>query len=426
MAIVKRRSAALLRRSALAVVGACMAALLALVPPAGADVKSKPSPTYQTNGRVRAIAYASGVVYIGGQFTSLRPAAAPPGSGEVARNRLAALDVATGALLPWNPRADGTVWSLDVAGGIVYAGGGFANVDGQARARIAAIDAATGAVRPWNPGANRIVHVVSIGPNGDVYAAGGFTSMGGKSRKRLAEITPSGVVTTWHPKVEQVSGTTCPPRCSPFVNSLAFSPDGQNVYFGGHFGLVNGTGRNNAAAVDLATGSLLPWDPDVLNPDPDLANKVWHVELGSDRAYLCGDFWSLDGFRRHPNVAAVDLAAGHLLTQFDAVSNGGTPACTLRDGLLYIGGHYQRVGPNSAWVFGSGKASLTGPGSVQRNHIAAVDPITGAIDAWNPGANSVLGVHALTAESRNLGVGGDFTRIGGTAQQGYAQFADAS
>jgi hypothetical protein len=428
--IVKKTPAALRRRLMVTFIGGCIAALVALVPPASAAVKWKPSPTYQTNGRVRAIAYTSGVVYIGGQFTSLRPAAAPPGSGEVPRNRLAALDVATGALLPWNPGADGTVWSLDVGGGIVYVGGAFANVGGQPRARLAAVGAGTGAVTGWNPGANGIVYAVRIGPNGDIYAGGAFTVVGGKGRKRLAEITPSGTVTSWHPRVEQVAGATCPPRCSPFVTSLDFSADGATLYFGGHFGLVNTVGRNNAAAVDRVTGALLPWDPDVIGTgagkNPNQANKVWDVEIGSGRAYICGDYWSLDGLQRHPNLAAVDLAAGHLVSEFDATTDGNTAACALHNGRLYIGGHFQQAGPNSAWVFIPGqKATLTGTGSVKRNHIASVDPVTGAIDLWNPGANSTLGVHVLQSGSSQLGSGGDFTRTGGVNQQGYAQFANA-
>src|SRR6476619_2942233 len=98
-------------------------AVLSGVGEAAAAVKSKPDATYQTNGRVRAIAYAGGVVYIGGTFTSVRPPGAPLGSGEVARNRLAAFDESTGALLPWNPNADGDVWSLAVTGQTVYTGG---------------------------------------------------------------------------------------------------------------------------------------------------------------------------------------------------------------------------------------------------------------------------------------------------------------
>jgi hypothetical protein len=403
--------------------------VLAFAPAGLGAVRSAPDGTYQTNGRVRAIAYANGVAYIGGQFTSVRPPGAPVGTGEIPRNHLAAFDEATGALLPWNPSTDDLVWSLDVAGGSVYIGGRFSSVNGQPRAHVAAVDASTGATSVWNPGANGVVNAVSVGPSGDIYLGGGFTVVAGKGRKHLAEISPTGTVRGWHPAVTQVSGSPCPPRCSPFVASLAFSDDGLNLYFAGHFGLVNGVARNNAAEVDLATGSTLGWNPDVfgqgVGKNPNQANKVWDVELGADRAYICGDYWALDGFKQHPNLAAVDLAYGHVISQFQATTDGSTPACALHGGLLYVGGHYQRLGPNTGWVFvPDQKATLTGPGSVKRNHLAAVDPMTGAADPWNPGANSILGVHTLQPGSARLGVGGDFTRIGGVDQQGYGQLSD--
>jgi len=48
----------------------------------------------------------------------------------------------------------------------------------------------------------------------------------------------------------------------------------------------------------------------------------------------------------------------------------------------------------------------------------------GALLQWNPGANSSLGVFALTGDAAtgNLFAGGDFTTIGGRSQQRYAEF----
>src|ERR1039457_1132952 len=55
-------------------------------------VSSTALSTRQTNGLVFAMAYASGVLYVGGQFTSARPPGAPLGTGEVARSYLAAFN----------------------------------------------------------------------------------------------------------------------------------------------------------------------------------------------------------------------------------------------------------------------------------------------------------------------------------------------
>jgi len=73
----------------------------------------------------------------------------------VTRNRLAAIDAATGAVTgavtPWNPGANGRVNDLAMSGDIIYVGGEFWEIGGEARNRLAAIDAATGAVNPWDP-----------------------------------------------------------------------------------------------------------------------------------------------------------------------------------------------------------------------------------------------------------------------------------
>ena len=65
-----------------------------------------------------------------------------------------------------------------------------------------------------------------------------------------------------------------------------------------------------------------------------------------------------------------------------------------------------------------------------RHKILAVDAATGSLDPWAPGANSALGVFALTSSGGGRQVGGDFTKLGkpdalGQATQalkGYGQF----
>jgi hypothetical protein len=392
---------------------------------AGAAVRSTPDVTWQTDGRVSAIAYSSGVVYIGGSFTHVRP---PGGtSGDVVRNRVAAFDVATGALLPWNPNANGAVRAIAVSGSRVYLGGSFSAVHGQARANVAAVDTA-GALLPWNPGANGGVHALARDSGGNVYLGGSFTTVGGKKRLRVARVGPEGAVQSWTASVTEASGS-CPPYCPPIVFSLALSGDGSKLYIGGRFGFVNGVARHSAAAVKTSDGSTLAWNPNIVTPHPEKPAQIGRIldmAIGSSRAYLCGDFWSADGVVS-ANLVAVDLVSGDRESTFDANTDGGSPACELKDGLVYVGGHFGQVGSTHGWVFVPGqKATLTGSGTAKRVHIVAFDAQTGAIAAWNPGANSTLGVHALDSGAADLGVGGDFTKIGGVAQQGFAQFSDTS
>ncbi|HEX2156636.1 MAG TPA: hypothetical protein VHS79_06595, partial [Actinomycetes bacterium] len=103
----------------LAVVSA-VALSVALSGPAGAVVSANPDDgTCDANdGRVNAVAYLGGTVYLGGSFTSV--------DGQP-RSRLAACDAASGNLLSWNPSANGVVRALKVspAGTRIYVGGDF-------------------------------------------------------------------------------------------------------------------------------------------------------------------------------------------------------------------------------------------------------------------------------------------------------------
>ena len=81
-------------------------------------------------------------VYAAGAFTTV--------AGQ-ARHDLAALDATTGAVLPWNPDANGEVVSLALSGSVLYAGGVFTTMGGQPRPSAAAVDAASGLATPWSP-----------------------------------------------------------------------------------------------------------------------------------------------------------------------------------------------------------------------------------------------------------------------------------
>src|SRR5687767_6419045 len=90
-------------------------------------VTAQPATTWQTNGTVWALAYAGGVVFAGGDFTSVRPPGAAAGTADVPRQNLAAFDASTGALLETfaGHAFDAEVRALATSpdGKVVYAGG---------------------------------------------------------------------------------------------------------------------------------------------------------------------------------------------------------------------------------------------------------------------------------------------------------------
>ena len=148
-------------------------------------------------------------IYVGGFFTSI---------GGLTRNYIAALDATTGLATPWDPNAGGafpSVWALAVSGPTVFVGGGFTSIGGQTRDRIAALDAATGLATAWNPNADGIVMGLAMSGM-TVYAGGGFSNIGGQPRNRIAALdVASGLATAWNPAGSggavqplAVSGTT--------------------------------------------------------------------------------------------------------------------------------------------------------------------------------------------------------------------------
>lgn len=419
-----------MRRTAVALAIAVIASgLLAL--PAPAAPGFAPDPAWQANNIVRAIRFGPGAIFIGGSFTQMRPSAAAPGSGEVTRNGAAAVSRSTGDLLAWNPNVNGTVFAIATSGSTVYLGGNFTNVRNQPRANLAAVDVTTGKILPWNPGTNGPVRELEIGPNGTIFVGGSFTRIAGASRQRIAEVRPNATVTPWHVNIGQVGGQLCPPRCDPVVFTIDFSTDGGTVYFGGHFGTVNGVGRNEVAAVPIADGSnTLPWDPDVYADQncptcqPAETHRVYNLMITADKAYMCGGFWRVwHGTRRAYNVLVTNLTTGAPDSTFRAGDDGDTTGCDLRDGILYLGGHFNYVGPKcSQNPTGGSGTCFQDPTSTVRLHVAAVDAQTGRILAWNPTANSNNGVWTIVTTAKTAAFGGHFSRMGGRSTDHFARF----
>ena len=88
-----------------------------------------------------SIVMDGGIAYLGGNFAKVRN----PNGTWVNRTRLAAVNTSTCAVLPWAPSANAEVSALHVVGSTVYIGGTFTSVNSTARNRLAAVDAASGA-----------------------------------------------------------------------------------------------------------------------------------------------------------------------------------------------------------------------------------------------------------------------------------------
>lgn len=91
-----------------------------------------------TNGPVRAVAVTRNRVYLGGDFTR---------SSGRKRVRLAAYGRVSNRLTSWNPRANGQVTALQASGRLVFVGGSFSTINGNADAfHVAAVRTTSGRV----------------------------------------------------------------------------------------------------------------------------------------------------------------------------------------------------------------------------------------------------------------------------------------
>ncbi len=161
------------------------------------------------------------------------------------------------------------------------------------------------------------------------------------------------------------------------------------------------------AAAD--TAPVDPASPETVSaaalPTVQINGVVWAQVIVGNRVYATGRFTRARPAGAAPgtnetarsNILAYDLTTGALVTSWAPTLNAqGLRLAASADGsTIYVGGDFDQV---------SGQA---------RSRIAAVDAQTGAVRAFNPGANAT--VEALALNGNTLYLGGDFTTVGTSA-----------
>ena len=277
-------------------------------------------------------------------------------------------DAATGSLSVRSPRVAGSVNVVipDGRGGW-YIGGEFGGVGSAARSNLAHIFA-SGRVDAWAPNPDGVVRALCLSGQ-TLYVGGDFQSIGNRQRPLVAAVElATGEVTNWNPEVL-------------YGGVRAVSVVGRSVYLGGDFIYVGGRLRYNLASVDVVTGAVTSWDP-----EPDPIGFVRAFASRGDTLFVAGDFGTFQGVIPDSIVvrnrlAAFDTRTGRLL-DWDAHVGRVPPkynpdggeriySMLLRGDDLLIGGSFNRVG------------------DAVRPALAAVDARSGMATPWDPGMGDV-------------------------------------
>ncbi len=194
-----------------------------------------------------AIAFSGSTIYMAGNFDSV---------GSIPRHNLAAVDDVVGNANSWNPHTDPVqgvyVRTMQVSGSTVYVGGEFDAIASTPRNKLAAVDAATGTVTAWDPNCSFIatgnagVYDIRIVGNTMYLGGYGFSGVGGVSRLGVASIDiPAAAATSWNPSPDAAG-----------VYALLPDPDRQTVYIGGGFGTMSEDAASNLACYGDPTLSV--------------------------------------------------------------------------------------------------------------------------------------------------------------------------
>ena len=353
--------------------------------PAGAIDSHLPQATASFNNQVYKLAYDGDTVYAGGIFSRAKQT-----DGTFARRYyLAAVNSATGALLPFAPVLNGPVHEVKTGGGFLYIAGPFSEVDGVARSRVARFHLDSGELdTTWQPKPSSTVY--SIEPVGStVYLGGTFTSVGGFPQPRLAAVNAGDgkPVTTFTPVVQEGA-----------VRDLQYGHG--RLYVAGAFSMRGGEKKyGKLGAVNPATGAV----------DTAFASKVYvltrEVVVKGERVYA-----ALDG--RGGEIRAFTRTGETLWYQ---AVDGGMQTVEVWGDTVIGGGHFDKACvTNHAGPLGECLDGIR----AERGKLLAVD-MNGRLLDWNPGANGIVGAWDATAHptGANLSVGGSFTTFGGGTQE---------
>ena len=334
-------------------------ALLGLVvPPASsAPLASRPAVSVSFNGAVTAMVTQGSTVYVVGAFT-----AATDAQGEHERRHLAAVDTATGRLLPWHSRLNGTPLAVSRYRNQLFVGGDFTRAGGVAVSGLARISSVTGRVaRSFRPRVNATVRALASTKHA-VYVGGDFSRVNGAPRQHLAAVARSnGSRLAWRPRADRTVSTLRLHRGA--------------VYAGGAFKTVNG--RTHVSLVALQPGRAGKVRASFR---PNLRYPATAVTFARKRVFVA---------EAGPGGRLVVLKESGQKS-WERTFDGDVTSVAVLGRQVFVGGHWVDICATDRVAVGTGGDCLDG--AFYRPRLASYT-LGGRLTGWNPDpdAYTVLG-----------------------------------
>jgi len=359
------------------------------------------------DGSVEALEQVGSRTVAGGTgITAVYPPGVKPGSGTapLPRTRLFAFDTATGQVDPgFVPQIDGDVNGL-LAGPVpntVYVLGEFGTVNGARSHGLALLDLTTGKAvagftAPALDGSGYAARLV----NGHLLVGGSFTTAGGAPHAGLVSLEPTTGAVQDYTTVQltvhhNYTGQPGQANGRPGIREMDVTSDGKRLVAVGNFKFADGVLHDQIVQLDLNTTTAT-------------VNSNWNTAGFTARCYAGGfDSYVEDvAFSPDDSYFVVGTAGANSITDkntdgtrtlCDSVSRWNTAdaganvqpkwfahtgddsifSVAVSPGVVYAGGHQR-------W-FNNPDANVSGPGSIARPGLVALDPANGLPLAWNPG-----------------------------------------
>ncbi|MCA0427302.1 MAG: T9SS type A sorting domain-containing protein [Bacteroidetes bacterium] len=273
------------------------------------------------NAIVYDLAVSGTVLYFGGNFNSVN---------SNVRTYFAGIDLNTSMFMlsPANVNLNSSVFTLAVNGQNIFVGGGFTSVNNISRARLFAFNTNfLQVLNTWSPNPNSTIEASGI-INGSLWVSGAFTSISGNSRDRFA---------IYNLPTNQTSApilNAFNPRPNATVRVFANFTNGNVIATGGFtkIGLIE---RRGAAAMDLTTFQLLPFNPNV-------NGSVYAIESSGNNVFLGGNFNQVGG-NSAINFAVVNNFTGTFNPVVRANTNNSVRSICFAGSRLFVGGDFSSV-----------------------------------------------------------------------------------